>query len=491
MSSVRSSQRRVESTTSHENERGPSDVCSTVASVDPARFVAAVVTHPNPATVPLFIGEGGYGDIIGSIAGIEHGHLLVPAKTEQALVSEDLAYLKCKGCFSLPAESDALVEVYFQFVHPSFPILDGPTFLRDYANGGINRINLLLLWSMFSVAAGYVPEYAQRATKEAFVQRAKLLFDLSHENDKIVLVQSALLLSFWFAEAEDVKQSWYWTGIAFGIAQTLGLHRDFSGSTTEQRILWRNLWRCCMIRDVWLAFSMGRPLRLNKNDCSVPLTPASDYQFRSLVFHGKELFTRAETSGFLALWERLVTASDVLREILSRKGEPTSPTQTIAHERRIDLQDDFGSTLQLTVASCHLKLHQYAALVALYRLVDDMDNLQAAATGTTLVLQGFLTDVGTTFVSPIAIPLIVPAMLTHLKAMKSTTPRLRKSSYDTIGHYLRFLTATEDVYPAAAIVKRLVVAAQNSTVFTEPDLGTPDTDVTSQPLELLRLCLPT
>ena len=49
---------------------------------------------------------------------------------------------------------------------------------------------------------------------------------MSGENDKLVLVQSALLLSFWFDDAEDIKQSWYWTGIAFGIAQALGLHRQ-------------------------------------------------------------------------------------------------------------------------------------------------------------------------------------------------------------------------------------------------------------------------
>jgi hypothetical protein len=102
------------------------------------------------------------------------------------------------------------------------------------------------------------------------MQRAKLLFGLSPENDKIVLVQSALL-SFWFANTEDVKQSWYWTSIAFGIGQTLGLHRMVKVAPTQisdrQRALWRTIWHCCMIRDVWQAFGMGRPLRIQASDC--------------------------------------------------------------------------------------------------------------------------------------------------------------------------------------------------------------------------------
>ncbi|KAF1998690.1 hypothetical protein P154DRAFT_384739, partial [Amniculicola lignicola CBS 123094] len=186
--------------------------------------------------------------------------------------AEDLEYLKSKGCFSLPSESGDLVKAYFQFVHPSFPVIDGPSFLRDYTAGGLESINLLLLWSMFSASASYVALPDRRVVKESYVYKAKLLFDLSQENDKIVLVQSALLLSFWFADTEDVKQSWYWTSIAFGIAQTLGLHREFKSSNgqipSQQQRLWRNVWWCCMIRDVWLAFGMGRPLRINTPGCN-------------------------------------------------------------------------------------------------------------------------------------------------------------------------------------------------------------------------------
>lgn len=98
---------------------------------------------------------------IGSVLDIDAGrpakkrHLMVPRAAAKALQPEDLQYLKLKGCFSLPDPDicKALIHSYFQFVHPGFPVVDAPAFLHAYANVGVQGINLLLLWSMFSVSA--------------------------------------------------------------------------------------------------------------------------------------------------------------------------------------------------------------------------------------------------------------------------------------------------------------------------------------------------
>ena len=415
--------------------------------------------------MPIFVGEGGYGDILNTTGNVECRHFFVPAETEKALAIEDLEYLKAKGCFSLPTKSDDLLKAYFRFVHPSFPVLDGPTFLREYANDGIQKLNLLLLWSMFSVAASYVPNYARKTVKETFVQRAKLMFDLSHENDKLVLVQSTLLLSFWFAEAEDIKQSWYWSGIAFGLGQTLGLHRDLkSGPQStfiQQRSLWRNLWRCCMLRDVWLAFGMGRPLRINKADCSCPVRPTSDYQFRNIVLKGENLYTSDEVPKFLNMWQRLVSVTDVLREILSTKEMLASDRRNIL-QGEINPQDQQEPTLQLEIVSRHLRLHQYATLIALYQISEETEKVQAAAAGTTSVVEAFLADATIAFVAPFAVPLLVPAMLRYLSALKSKKAQLRRLGEDALEKHCLLLSAIEDTYPAAAILNRLLAAAQHS-----------------------------
>lgn len=392
---------------------------------------------------------------------------MIPGEAEKPLAPEDLAYLKVKGCFSLPTESRELIEAYFQFVHPSFPVLDGPSFLQEYARSGLTKTNLLLIWSMFSISASYIPNHSRRATKEACVQRAKLLFDLTHQRDKIVLVQSTLLLSFWFADAEDIKQSWYWSGIAFSIAQTLGLHRDLdigtSQSSTRERSLWRDIWRCCLIRDVWLSCGMGRPLRINTTDCKCPDVPVSEYQFQGIVLYGADFYMPTEMIGFMKMWQILVAVGNALREILSI-GENLSPAQTKTLETQISQQPQLERTLLLTVVSRQLRLHQNAALSALYQLSKDGEKLQAVTADTTSIIQVCLDDTTTAYMAPTTIPLVIPAMLAQLKSFKSTELDIRKQGGDTLELYSRFLTAIEDNYPAASIVKRMFAAAQNSII---------------------------
>lgn len=101
------------------------------------------------------------------------------------------------------------MEAYFKYFHPTSPVIDASQFLQQYSTTGLGGVKLLLLWSMSSASASYVSISPQKTCKKLYAHRAKLLFDLSQERDKIVLIKSALVLSFWFEDGEDVKQSWY------------------------------------------------------------------------------------------------------------------------------------------------------------------------------------------------------------------------------------------------------------------------------------------
>jgi hypothetical protein len=431
---------------------------------DAVKIVAAAIPEPSLRIAPIFVGEGGYGTILDASGEATSRHFHVATAAEKALAAEDLEYLKVKGCFTLPVEIGELVKAYFQFVHPTFPVIDGALFLQNYAVSGPQGINLLLLWSMFSVSASYIPSSTRKESKETYVHRAKLLFDLSQESDKIVLVQSALLLSFWFADAEDVKQSWYWTSIAFSIAQTVGLHREVRSGhaqvTAQQRSLWRNIWHCCMIRDVWLAFGMGRPLRINASDCDCLMPEDADCKFTDLVLHGEKLYSASEAAGFVSMWQSLITTSNVLRDIITNKN--LSPSQVKSFESRINVQDVNSSSFLLRRADRHLKLHQYATIIALARTGGLKERLGKAADGTTAIIQAFLNDNTTVYAAPVTVPLVVPAMVTYLTIIKSKRPVARKLKNEMLGTYSRFLTAIEDNYPAASILKRVFAAAQNA-----------------------------
>ena len=434
------------------------------AHVDPFKIVAAAIPDPSARIAPIFIGEGGYGDILNATGQIPNRHFHVPAAAEKALAAEDLEYLKIKGCFTLPAESEQLLKAYFLHVHPSFPVIDGPQFMQDYAVTGLNGVNLQLLWSMFSVSASYIPSLSRITRKELYIQRAKLLFDLSEEKDKIVLVQSALLMSFWFADTEDVKQSWYWTGIAFSIAQTLGLHREVRSVNTQitiqQQVLWRTIWQCCMMRDIWLAFGMGRPLRLNAADCDSFADEAAVPLFDGMVLHGEALYTPEEASILSRMWSKLISTSSVLRDFFTQ-GTP-SASKLVALEDELSVQDVSRSSALVTNVDRHLKLHQQVVSLALARANNFNDQALEAAGRTTTVIKALLDDSGTICVAPVVIPLLVPAMVTYLGMARSSDPELSLQSKETLGVYVWLLTALEENYPAAGIVKNVFAAAQEA-----------------------------
>lgn len=81
-------------------------------------------------------------------------HFLIPSDTETFLEEEDREYLKAKGVFTLPQNDTcaALLRVYLSHVHPVYPVIEVEQLWDCYHNGRLGQYNLLLLWSIFSVA---------------------------------------------------------------------------------------------------------------------------------------------------------------------------------------------------------------------------------------------------------------------------------------------------------------------------------------------------
>lgn len=198
------------------------------------------------------------------------------------------------------------------------------------------------------------------------------MFDLSQENDKIVLIQSALLIGFWFSDAQDVFQSWHWSGVAISLSQTLGLHRnpDVGGENAsigqQQRVLWRQIWWSCVLRDAWLSLGMGRPLRINLDDCDC-LKPTLNDTGNALAAISMFDSTHQSDMGVAAtLWQAFLELSLLLREILLHKSRPhgtTLHTQQIKQlatnvDACTDADTRKSSGLTPKVLASHLRLHQ-------------------------------------------------------------------------------------------------------------------------------------
>lgn len=81
-------------------------------------------------------------------------HILI-SEAPISLSAQDREYLQYKGVFTLPQKStcNELLRAYFHHVHPLMPIVDATVLLKFHETGKASEWNLLLLWSMFFVAA--------------------------------------------------------------------------------------------------------------------------------------------------------------------------------------------------------------------------------------------------------------------------------------------------------------------------------------------------
>lgn len=120
---------------------------------------------------------------------------------EQPLVRWYSKMSENAGALPTKEVRDDLVEAFFEKIHPGFPIVDEVQFKIRYADPA-NPPPLLLLQAVL-LAGAHVslhPKVAESRSlvKMALFRRAKALFDMHFENDRMHLVQSALLFTWHF-----------------------------------------------------------------------------------------------------------------------------------------------------------------------------------------------------------------------------------------------------------------------------------------------------
>lgn len=142
---------------------------SSTATSDPALdkirsdavTLGAAITGNNSSTgeSSIFIGDqqgiGSILQVLNTNGAPKSQHYTIPRSNAKSLDPDDLTYLRSKGCFSLPGKEvcKGLMQSYFRLVHPSLPVVDVRAILEPYTTLGFQSVNLLLLWSIFSVAA--------------------------------------------------------------------------------------------------------------------------------------------------------------------------------------------------------------------------------------------------------------------------------------------------------------------------------------------------
>lgn len=172
-----------------------------------------------------------------------------------------------RDAFVLPdkALADELVEAYFAHVNPGCPIIDEDMFMAQYRRRDPTDPPSLLILQAILLAGAHVsrPRPARDALKSAFFRRAKTLFEARVEGNRDLLVQAALLLT-WYSDPVDddvAANAHFWVGVAARIATGLGMHRTAGPSmlVPHDKQMWRRTWWILVQCDVMVSLQYGRP----------------------------------------------------------------------------------------------------------------------------------------------------------------------------------------------------------------------------------------
>ncbi|EHK16237.1 uncharacterized protein TRIVIDRAFT_114210, partial [Trichoderma virens Gv29-8] len=419
----------------------------------------------------------------------------------------ELEYMRIQGVFSkLPDDvCDELVRCYFQHVHFFLPIIDAPAFLNEYCSNGSRNISLLLYWSMLLAAANFVDAdvlqkagfSSRKAMKTAMYERAKCLYDVDRGTDKLVLIQSVILLGFWYTDPQDHTGAWYWIGIAISLSQNIGLHRSSRLSSRLQQktspareALMRRIWWACVVRDRWVSLARGRPMRIHNEDCDTPLPVVEDImnEIESVVGRARSNFIPSESRALAEMWIRLVRICDTLGNILRVHYRVDGMVPTIAeidryaNELQALAQDDaisIDSSESLSIHAYQIDLLYQATIAILYRpyVLNRSTSLPSgayslwqktaasrareAASNTNGLLQSLIELDGIRYLKPMMITAMIPAMQIHLYDCKSPNLLTRGLAENKLQLYMLVLSNLRGTYWSADVMYRLFDRAQS------------------------------
>ncbi|KAF9886342.1 hypothetical protein FE257_011601 [Aspergillus nanangensis] len=212
-----------------------------------------------------------------------------------SLPPEDVEYLIMKGVFDLPDVRlrNELLVTFVRNVYPYLPLLDLRVFLKAIEDDGkSSRVSLLLFHAvMFSSAAFIDPtnrHILKKESRQAFYEKAKMLYNFDTETDPIVLIQTTLLLTYWYEAPDDPKDARYWLEIGISIATSIGLHCEPDPELPPTlQYLRKRLWWCLYTRDRLVSFTLRQaPIIGIEAEDTIPLPVMEDFPFFDLSHSG-------------------------------------------------------------------------------------------------------------------------------------------------------------------------------------------------------------
>ncbi|PYH42286.1 transcription factor domain-containing protein [Aspergillus saccharolyticus JOP 1030-1] len=232
--------------------------------------------------------------------------------------------------------ADSLMEVYWTFVFPLYPLVDSLNLRAEYARlwtGESSHSDENLLMCTFNVIfalacqlADFIPPEEREASADAFFSRAKELLQFNLWNTgSAELIQCLLLMAQYLQSTDSAHQCWIVTGLAIRNAQSLGLHLPQTSArlhNPQEKQLARKIWHGCVLMDRVISMTFGRPSMISKASCgSVPLPATVDEEYIPSAL-GTDAAQPADRPSVMAFYAQSLELYEILNDILLSMYNP-------------------------------------------------------------------------------------------------------------------------------------------------------------------------
>ncbi|KYK55068.1 hypothetical protein DCS_07029 [Drechmeria coniospora] len=208
-----------------------------------------------------------------------------------------------------------LIDLYFEIVHPAFPIMEKQIFLEKYDRSH-RECSPPLLAAVYILAIGWWEHdgdllHVPRPDVEELERLARRTFEDAVTRPRLSTVQAGLLLS-----QRPEGGEWPPTAQLIAVGQELGLHLDCSGwkiPQWERGLRSRLAWALYM-QDKWGALVHGRPSHISASDWDVRALTLND--FAAVEWDEGDVVERQDVEQGRLLFVHAVQLSEILTEIL-------------------------------------------------------------------------------------------------------------------------------------------------------------------------------
>ncbi|KAI0920786.1 hypothetical protein AcW1_005038 [Taiwanofungus camphoratus] len=272
--------------------------------------------------------------------------------------------------FTLPSavhqgpQEHNLVQCYFEYVHPMFPVINRANFvslynqkLNNIVQGSLQASELarasfdVLLLSICSISSRYLEAHSRDNDSTEYCSQAiDLIHSLAGQTHPL-LCQSLLLLGYRSVGVGSLESAWSYIGMAARMAESLGLHRAADDLTSsgldlvlkDEQQMRQQTWTGCLIADRFISVLLGRPTAIHMKDFDTPPVDISQLMNEEPIYYSAQhgLGLRAEQvseTTALLCFNGSRSLSSVVASIMDELYPIVQPTDTVLELRAKHLE---------------------------------------------------------------------------------------------------------------------------------------------------------